>query len=153
MVINLSTYRIFISEDVINIFKQFQQVKRTMNEAGGILLCQKVGSNLYINKASTPNKYDIRSRFEFIRHKDAAQVIVDFEFINSAGKGIYIGEWHTHPENTPNPSPQDRKMISEQYKKGKLSEPFLLLAIIGLKDIYIQLYDNKDNNFIITPLV
>jgi len=34
-------------------------------------------------------------------------------------------------------------MISEQYHKGILNESFLLLVIIGLKGIFVGLYDGN----------
>lgn len=47
--------------------------------------------------------------------------------MNSGQKTIYIGEWHTHPENYPNPSGVDNKMIVQQYFKNRINEPFLIL--------------------------
>ena len=90
-----------------------------------------------------PNKFDKATRTGFIRDKDAAQVIVDFEFINSDNKSIYLGEWHTHPEDIPTPSEQDMKMIKEQFHKNSLNEPVIFLVIVGLKKNYINIYDGK----------
>lgn len=138
-----SKMKVIISETVINIIENFKQNNRKDNESGGVLFGQIHDNNIYILKASTPNKYDKAGRYSFECNKDAAQIIIDFEFINSGNKTIYIGEWHTHPENYPNPSGIDKGMIKNQYFKNRLNEPLLILLIQGLKGLYVSLYDGN----------
>lgn len=142
--ISISNKTIIISETVLNVIQQYIQNTPQKKEAGGILLGQVIQDKIYITRASTPNKFDKSSRYLFERNKEIAQVIVDYEFANSNSKTIYIGEWHTHPENTPTPSNQDKKMIKEQFRLSKLNEPFLVLIIQGIKELYLGLY-NKDS--------
>jgi integrative and conjugative element protein (TIGR02256 family) len=134
---------IYISDSVIELIKSFKQFGSTDNESGGILLGQIRDKGIYILRASTPNKFDKASRFSFECNKDAAQVIINFEFQNSNKKTIYIGEWHTHPEKIPSPSGIDKSMIKEQFRRNTLNEPFLILVIQGLGDLYIALWDGK----------
>ncbi len=134
---------ISITRSVLNLIEKFKQTSKNANESGGILLGQVADDKVYILKVSTPNKFDKASRYSFDCNKDAAQVIIDYEFNNSGRKTIYIGEWHTHPENFPNPSGVDRKMIDNQYFKNKLNEPFLILIIQGLKGLYIAIFNGK----------
>jgi integrative and conjugative element protein (TIGR02256 family) len=134
---------IYISDSVIAIFEKHKQIKKNDNESGGILIGQIKGKNIYILRASTPNIFDKSSRYFFECNKDAAQIIINYEFYNSGNRSIYIGEWHTHPENTPSPSSIDKKMIKNQFKKNKLNEPFLILIIQGLKNLYVSLYDGE----------
>jgi integrative and conjugative element protein (TIGR02256 family) len=135
--------KVKITEALMGVIGGFKQFKKKDNESGGILLGQIIDNNIYILKASTPNKFDKASRFSFECNKDAAQVIIDYEFINSGNKTIYVGEWHTHPENYPNPSGIDIRMIKDQYFKNRLNEPFLVLLIQGLQGVYIAIYDGK----------
>jgi integrative and conjugative element protein (TIGR02256 family) len=135
--------RVILTKAVIRIFEGFKQFKKKDNESGGVLLGQIIDDKIYILKASTPNKFDKAGRFSFECNKDAAQVIIDYEFINSENKTIYLGEWHTHPEGYPNPSGIDIKMIRNQYFKNRLNEPFLILLIQGLKEIYIAKFDGN----------
>jgi integrative and conjugative element protein (TIGR02256 family) len=135
--------RVIITEAVMRIFEGFKQYNKKDNESGGVLLGQIIDDKIYILKASTPNKFDKASRFSFECNKDAAQVIIDYEFINSENKTIYLGEWHTHPEDYPNPSGIDIRMIKNQYFKNKLNEPFLILLIQGRKEIYIAKFDGN----------
>jgi integrative and conjugative element protein (TIGR02256 family) len=134
---------IFISDSVLELIKSFKQFGAIENESGGILLGQISDKSIYILRASTPNKFDKSSRYSFECNKDAAQVILNYEFQNSDKKTIYIGEWHTHPEKNPTPSGTDKSMIIGQFKKNKLNEPFLILIIQGLSEFYIALWDGK----------
>jgi integrative and conjugative element protein (TIGR02256 family) len=134
---------IIIARSVLNIIERFKQSNNKNNESGGILLGQVTEKDVHILKVTTPNKFDSASRYSFDCNKDAAQIIINYEFLNSGQKTIYIGEWHTHPEDYPNPSGIDKKMIDNQYFKNKLNEPFLILIIQGLKGLYVAIFDGK----------
>jgi len=138
------TININITSSAIDVIEKYKQITKKSKESGGILLGQIIGKEVYILKVSIPNKFDKASRHSFNCNKDAAQVIINYEFINSGKKTIYLGEWHTHPENYPKPSDIDKKMIIKQYFKNKLNEPFLILIIQGLKGLYIAIFDGKN---------
>ena len=107
---------ILIEENVIDLFQIFRQTGNK-NERGGIILGEVSKSSIIIKKASIPTQFDKSNRFKFIRNKKSAQIFTDYEFYNSGGTVIYIGEWHTHPENHPSPSSIDINMIKTQFKK------------------------------------
>jgi len=134
---------IIIARSVLNLIERFKQTNKKHNESGGILLGQVTDKDIYILKVTTPNKFDKARRYSFDCNKDAAQVIINYEFLNSSQKTIYIGEWHTHPENYPNPSGVDKRMIDNQYFKNKLNEPFLILLIQGIKGVYVAIFDGE----------
>lgn len=134
---------ILIEENVIDLFQTFKQTGNK-NERGGIILGEVSKKNIIIKKASIPTQFDKSSRFKFIRNKKSAQIFTDYEFYNSGGTVIYIGEWHTHPENYPSPSSTDISMIKTQFKKNKINENFLIMIIVGLKDYYLGYYDGKN---------
>lgn len=133
---------ILFDENVIELLTSFKQFDNK-NESGGILLGIVSETDVIIKKASIPTEFDKGSRFRFTRHKKSAQIITDYEFHNSGGKIIYIGEWHTHPENFPSPSNTDLNMIKTQHKKNRINESFLLMLIVGFKGFYLGLYDGK----------
>lgn len=134
-------YKVIFSDVVLAIFENHRQVTPHSHESGGIVFGQVVGNIIYINRASTPNSFDKSSRYRFERDKRAAQILVTYEYLNSDKKITYLGEWHTHPENIPTPSGQDRTMIKDQYKTSTLNEPFLLLIIQGIEKLYVSIYD------------
>jgi integrative and conjugative element protein (TIGR02256 family) len=133
---------IVIEPNVLELFNTFHQTGKKP-ESGGILLGKVYDNEIRIKKASLPTMFDSFSRFSFNRHKKSAQLFTNYEFKNSGGTIIYIGEWHTHPENIPTPSPKDVKMIANQFRENKINETFLLMVIVGLKDIYLGYYDGE----------
>lgn len=145
MELKIKNYKIIISDRALEIFTYHVQDTKQKKESGGILLGQVVDKTIYITKVSIPNRFDKAGRYKFVRNKKAAQVIIDHEFINSSSKTIYLGEWHTHPENSPSPSDIDIKMLKQQFKNNRINEKYLLIIIRGLQEIYIALYDG--NNF------
>lgn len=135
-------YKINITDSVIENLNNFRQTGNK-HEKGGVLLGCVYDNFIEINRISVPTFMDKSSKFSFIRDKKSAQIIIDYEFINSEGKIIYLGEWHTHPENFPSPSDQDKKMIKEQFKKNSLNVNFIIMLIIGLKGYYLSIYDGE----------
>ncbi len=134
-------YTVHVSCTIERILECNIQDKQGMPEVGGILMGQVKNENIYIQKMTTPNQFDKASRFEFVRDKDAAQLILDYEFLNSERTVTYLGEWHTHPEANPRPSGQDISMIREQFLKATLNLPILLLLIQGITGRYVAAYD------------
>jgi len=144
----LDTLNIHLEEQVLEIISNYKQVKSKQPESGGILLGQIRGKDVYVLKVSTPSTFDSASRYGFERDKRIAQVIINYEFDNSGKKTIYLGEWHTHPENIPSPSRQDKQMIKDQFTFNELNEPFVLFIIMGLKGFLLGKYDGKNYTFL-----
>lgn len=132
---------IIFSEDVLKSFINYQQTDGDKPEAGGILLGQVKDNHFHILKISTPNKKDISSRYRFTRDERTAQSAIDLEFERSSHKTIYLGEWHTHPENHPSPSRQDILMIKQQFQNNILNEKLVFMVIVGLRSIYVSYFD------------
>lgn len=143
MIFKGEKYKLHITEQVHGILKRYIQDDGKKNEAGGVLLGQIKNNNIYLIRVTVPNKFDKASRFGFERNKEIAQILADYEFINSDKKTVYVGEWHTHPEDFPTPSGQDINMIKDQLRLSKHIEPYLFLLIQGRKDIYVGVYDGN----------
>lgn len=144
MILKHKHLTIEFSKSVNQVFNDFMQTGNR-KEKGGILLGEICKNEISIIKASVPTIFDKSTRFSFNRNKKSAQIIVDYEFFNSQGKTIYLGEWHTHPEDYPTPSSTDIKMIRQQFNKNLLNEDFLLLVIVGRKSIYVSIFNGKEN--------
>lgn len=139
----LTNYELIIEREALNIMESFIQNDRKKHESGGILLGQIKDDRIYVQNVSPPNKFDRSGRYYFHRDKDAAQIIIDYEFANSGGSVIYLGEWHTHPESVPKPSMQDMKMINGQYNSGTLNVPFVLMFIQGTSRRFVSSFDGQ----------
>lgn len=136
IVFNDSVRKIKITENITNLFKQYIQDGKEP-ESGGILIGRedKNNGNLIIEYATYPMKKDIRKRYRFYR-KDKGHI----EYYNKIYKennGIYayVGEWHTHPENIPEPSFIDKKNWKKIWNQKEDGD--LFNVIVGTKEIII----------------
>lgn len=74
-------------------------------EAGGVLIGRDlVSGDIIIDEALGPNPADFRARRRFSRDRRSAQEQVSLKWQQSDGIKHYLGDWHTHPENSPCPS-------------------------------------------------
>lgn len=139
LVIELENLSIKISFEVLE--KMFHYIQNDTNkpEAGGILIGHDLEDNNFsITDISVPSVYDKSSRFNFTRSKKNAQQILNKFFNESNGKKIYLGEWHTHPEDYPTPSHLDNKSISERMQRDVLNSEIIFMIIVGRKNFYIS---------------
>ncbi|WP_046247213.1 Mov34/MPN/PAD-1 family protein, partial [Hymenobacter terrenus] len=97
-----------LTRDVLD---RFTQGRKKAPEAGGVIMGKLFGGEIQLRWLSVPTPLDQATRDNFERHTHSAQLIIDYEFYNSGGEMIYLGEWHTHPEPHPSPSRTDREMI------------------------------------------
>lgn len=142
MIIN--GHNIEISEDVIKTLYVYRQLSLKDKENGGIILgAIRLDGTIVIKEIHVCSIENKRKRYSFQLDTTKAQRIIDESFQKSAGKCIYIGEWHTHPDRFPTPSVVDLKSVSELLK-GQLNEPFIILIIVGINDMYVNLY-KKEN--------
>lgn len=143
MKIKINKCLVNIPDHILSLLKQHIQKKKD-NESGGIILGEIDGDGeIFVKKISFPNIHDKSSRCYFERDKVVAKILIDYEFYNSGGKIVYLGEWHTHPEPIPTPSGTDISMIKNQYKNNNINGDFLLLMIQGTEDLYVGIYDGK----------
>ena len=139
--------RLRITHRVLETFHRHRQMSFRLFESGGILLGSVVKKHVIIDKASTPGERDKRGIAFFHRNKGRAQSLIDKAFLKSEGQQIYLGEWHTHREQTPSPSFIDNCEIRRAYKKSKLNIGCMVYIIVGNKDnlgnIWVGYYDGQ----------
>lgn len=146
MRIEVATNTIILHDQALDIMNKFIQKNNKQHESGGILLGKIIDGEINIMKVSTPTELDKSSRYNFERNRLSGQIVVNYEFQNSNGQTIYLGEWHTHPEDVPTPSSTDITMITSQFKKNVLNTDFLLLIIRGRKELYFGIQDKTGLN-------
>ncbi|MFW2135495.1 Mov34/MPN/PAD-1 family protein [Chryseobacterium sp. TY4] len=134
---------ISLSKEVIFIFKKYIQNDAKKPESGGVLT-GKIYENLVdILNCSEPSHLDKRSRYNYNRSHKSAQKYINEKFEESGGEEIYLGEWHTHPEDIPSPSCTDVKSFNKTLNKNKLNSDIHFMIIIGITHLYIGIYFNK----------
>ena len=124
-----------ISAKVIQMLSKYCP-KENQPEAGGILLGYVYRDRDEIEEISIPSRFDKKGLFFFNRKKDTAQLKINKAWHVSKGTLIYIGEWHTHSERIPSPSPTDRNMIKRVCGETKMGLDYLYLVIVGIDNTY-----------------
>ncbi|PWK20014.1 Mov34/MPN/PAD-1 family protein [Xanthomarina spongicola] len=143
--VKLGNVKVKIYKNVIDKMNDYIQDVSYKPESGGILMGYVLKENVFaINDISVPSKLDKASRYNFTRSKKNAQQILNKAFNNSDGKQIYLGEWHTHPEDFPSPSNLDFKSIKKQFQGNILNSPLIFMIIYGRKGFYIT-YEKGDS--------
>lgn len=132
-----------IDNSVFETFKKYIQDDNKKEESGGVLIGKVYDNHIEILDCSEPTQFDKRSRYNFNRSFKSAQEFIDMKFESSQGKEIYLGEWHTHPENNPRPSGIDLKNFEKSLKNNILNSDTHFMIIIGITSIYIGVYIDK----------
>lgn len=122
-----------IGDDALRVMQHYRQLKLRTTEAGGVLLGRLIShtEHVIIDQATRPTSHDQRGRSFFKRAEESAQPIIDEAWITSNGTQIYLGEWHTHPEDDPTPSRHDLTNWQQIVQRAQFEQSFLLFAIVG----------------------
>lgn len=141
-----------INSSVLEQMLSYKQVERGSLEAGGVLLGYYLleSEDIIANRISIPMPGDLRSKTRFFRNKNSHQKIINDIWNETDGRCNYLGEWHTHPENDPNPSSIDIKSWKNKLKTTHFQENYLFFIIIGIK--IISVWEGNKLNLIIKKL-
>lgn len=92
-----------ICDDVVSTLFKYRQIEKRSCEAGGVLIGRENldNDNLIIEYATVPMKNDRRTRTRFFREDRGHIDFYNRLFDDYGGIYLYIGEWHTHPEDYP----------------------------------------------------
>ena len=130
------------SHDVIKIFDAHRQKGWLSKEAGGQLFAAIDGGVWHVVAATGPRVADRRGRFHFWPDRKTEQREIDQHFITGL---VYVGDWHTHPEDVPTPSHDDTLSIQNVVRESTLYTSGLLLCIVGLarfpKGLHVSFHD------------
>lgn len=127
-----------ISDKVISHMISFKQDSFLKKESGGQLFGSFVDNVIKVFEATGPNKKDKRSMFSFWPHRPTEQIEIHKKYTES---GLhFVGDWHTHPENIPNPSSGDVASIKRMAEESKYDLVGIFMLILGRKEIPEGLY-------------
>ena len=119
-------------------------------EFGGILTGVKGKDQDLIIDFEVPTKYQ-QTNTGFTRHPDNLNEYLKDIYIQSNARIEYIGEWHTHPNATPDFSFKDFKSIDEIAKdrNSKTFSPLLIILGMNKKSFRYNLYKYHDSELIL----
>src|SRR5699024_6588972 len=98
-------------------------------------------SEVRVIKATGPYSKDDRSRYRYRSNPLSAQLMIAKQAQNGL---LYLGEWHTHAEDCPQPSRYDLIATETLHARSRLNTNSIILAIIGrrasMEGIYLSSY-------------
>ncbi len=121
------------SDNASRLIYQYLQLGSEMPEAGGILLGRMFldYADVIVDIVTVPGRGDAFGRFHFVRARQPTQTAIDRAWEVSGGVQIYLGEWHTHPEDRPSPSHKDLFNWNRIAKTGRFEQNALFFVIAG----------------------
>lgn len=128
------------------------------SETGGVLMGYIEERVVYVEKASQAGPKAIHDEIYFQADANYIDMFIDMQYANSNGKYRYLGEWHTHPQITPEPSPKDLNSLDEI---SATADELVILLIIGAINFKAANFDKQsisilklvgDSNFYLLPL-
>lgn len=129
-----------IGDELINRLAAYGKEKYP-NEFGGLLLGKYINSNktLVIKETLLPKKYK-SSRYYFERGSNGLKELLEQYYANEGL--VYVGEWHTHPNNEAVPSPTDIRAMRElaEDENVLINNPVLMILEIQKTDYNIGIY-------------
>lgn len=141
-----------LSDPSILALESYRQVGDTTVEAGGLLLGRLIdgSADVVVDEATGPHAHDRRSRFAFFRRRNPAQGLVNRAWAGSSGTRIYLGEWHSHPEDDPTPSDPDYNNWRRILREVKCEHHRLFFLIVGRRRI--RVWEGRRSDGTITQL-
>lgn len=120
-----------ISDEVWQTWSAHRQIDDAQPESFGVLIgwTSENRRELYVTTSTVPMQGDRQSRYHFLMQDPGHQAAIDREHKESGGTHIYLGTWHTHPQQVPSPSGVDK----DDWRRCRKRNPrrSLLFAIVG----------------------
>lgn len=130
-----------IADKPVRKMRGWRQRARNASEAGGVLLGTRRGPHFQI-VVTIPQRGDARTRLSFTRRERSHRGLARRRWRLSRQQHGYLGEWHTHPENSPMPSLVDKLSWRTLFKQ--LHQP-LIHIILGTEDTRLWYCDQNGN--------
>jgi integrative and conjugative element protein (TIGR02256 family) len=131
-----------ITPSVIQTFRHYQQTGGT-SEAGGLLFAKMLLPNIVVDEATHPHKQDKRLRFSFVPFRNAQRKTIKDRFKRNLH---FVGEWHSHPQESPKPSDLDLNSMHDSFVKSKHELNAFVMIIVGSNKSQLRLWVSIHNN-------
>lgn len=120
--------RVVITDHALGRMARYRQLSWYSREAGGQLFGTVSSSEVVVLTATGPYRGDQRWRTSYRSNPGAAQRTIDEQ--TNEGR-LYLGEWHTHPEDHPNASGTDFDAMMKLQRASSTRLANLLMVIQG----------------------
>jgi len=109
-------------------FAAHRQTSWWHREAGGQLFARFNDTRIVVELATGPHRSDRRARYSFEPDPIAQQREIDEQFERGL---LFVGDWHSHPENVPSPSITDANSIADCVRRSRHKLNGFILVIVG----------------------
>ncbi|MCC5865935.1 MAG: Mov34/MPN/PAD-1 family protein [Wenzhouxiangella sp.] len=137
-----SGQQLVLDASVLSHFKNWQQLRQGMPEAGGQLFGTISETCVTVKKATGPRPSDRRGPFYFVADRLAERR--EIRAMHKSGLH-YFGDWHTHPQAVPTPSATDLESMSDLFVRSKHQLNAFLMIIVGTEQfpdgLHISLHE------------
>ena len=123
---------VLVDKHVLEMLRQTAEDAHFKHEVGGVLLGSIRGNYLHVVRATPPQMEDRSSFTRFWRSATGHQQIASRAWKASGETVTYLGEWHSHPECDPSPSPIDHADWANQLTKHRRDLVFFIQGTEGL---------------------
>jgi len=136
IIIGNGNKKVAVAMEVIQKLRDFQESHSFSKESGGIIVGYYENSlrELMISDVTFPQADDVCGRYRFVRKITGHQEIMDSLWEKSGRKKSYLGEWHTHNQGDPIPSPID-KLNWKKIAKREQNFDVFFFVIVGTDKI------------------
>lgn len=134
--------QLFLPKHLNDELSTYKQVAPDSLESAGLLIgYYNQNGDAFIDKFTTPNSSDIRTRTTFKLDSKAHQAEVNFAYKASEHLLGYIGTWHTHPQSKPTPSQVDKNDWKTHV--GENEDRTLFFIVVGTNEIHAYMIINN----------
>lgn len=123
-----SGQHLIFSSVVLEHFAKYRQLRSWQREAGGQLFARLSLPDIIVEEATGPRRSDWRSWTAYRPNRRAEQREIEARHTKNLH---FIGDWHTHPEAFPVPSPQDKESMRDLVSRSKHALNGFVLTIVG----------------------
>jgi integrative and conjugative element protein (TIGR02256 family) len=122
-----------LDDSVVAQFVCFVQRGTWDREACGVLMGRYLFAepHVIVDAVTVPCAADHRRPCGVFRSRRHHQQCVDAEWQRSGGTCVYLGEWHSHPEPTPNPSEVDLDDWNRRMSEDTIGGESFFFIIVG----------------------
>lgn len=132
------------SPEVVAHFVAYRQQRKIKTEIGGQLFARFVKNEVRVTRATGPNASDERSRTSFRPDQIHQNLEIKRLFED---KLHFVGDWHTHPEQTPSPSSLDLASMEDCFKKSRHQLKAFVMVIVGRAEfpegLWVSVHDRE----------
>lgn len=119
---------VLVPNSIIESIKKYSCISESSKEAGGIFIGSYRGTHIEVVSCTTPYADDTRDKYAFNRCDRNHQLKALELWEKSNHTQTYIGEWHTHPEGHPAPSPIDLRSWEKVRRQYQPSPVFFMIG-------------------------